>query len=202
MSENTGLRRVFEMRYGFPRIQWLIGIVSIISLIYTTTDLWKIVDSQPFPEIDPTGFVIYVGVFACLLIVANIYDVSRLNASTWKILLIALISTGIDLLLISSAEWLSLNAIGMFPQDYIKGTSLLLLGSLPASIGSIVLSSLTAKALKERSKKLYEEVKSMHKELDSLQVLRKNALDEIKKTQEENKELIKQIEEEPPRRKE
>lgn len=192
MNDELSLNKIFHIRYGSPRIQLLLGVISATSLIYLTSDLWKVTDSLPFPEIVSTNFWLYLELFLGLVLLSNIYDISRLTRTAWKVVLISLLVTLVDLFLVSSAEYICLVTIGVFPQDYIQGTTLLLLGALPASLGSIVLSSLTVKLLKERSKKLYREVKEMRKDFEDLQTQQEDTMERIKQLQKKNDELIKE----------
>ena len=194
MSEDLSIREIFKSRYASPRIQWLAGVISVVALVYLTSqELWDTVDSKPYPEIVPLYFIIYAIIFGTILLANNILDISNLSTKHWKVLSTAIFCTLADLFIISSVEFIALNAIGVFPQDYIQGTILLLLGSLPASLGSVVLSSLTAKSLKERSTKLYEEVRAMRKDFDELKTNHKLSVQKIQELQRENDELIKKI---------
>ena len=199
ITADLSLKKIIQLRYSFPRFQWLLTTISVISLVYVTSDFWSIVDSRLFPKVIPSAFGIYVELFFGLILLSNIYDIRMLSNSKIKTVVVASFVTLMDTLLVCLIELICLLAIGVltqdFMQDYIRVISILLLGALPASLGSIVLSSLTARVLKERSKKLLEEVTAVRKAHDVSSRLRKIELKKTKETQEETDKLIKETEE-------
>ena len=188
-------QEVIRARYSFPRIQWLLGIVSATSLLYLTSEeLWTSVDSYPFPELSEF-FYIYILFFGGLFLAANLYDVTRITDKRPIIASVTIISGLIDLTIISLGEFFVLLALNVFPQSYICGLELLLLGALPASLGSIILSSLTTETLKQRAKKMYEEVRAMRKQLETLEKQHKEANMQLKELERKRKEFEESFEE-------
>ena len=176
ITADISLKKIIELRYSFPRFQWLLTTISVISLVYITSDFWSVAGSRLFPEVIPCSFGIYVAVFLGLILLVNIHDISILSNSKTKNLVASSFVTFMDTLLLCLIELMCLLAIGAVVQDYIRVVSILLLGALPASLGSIILSSLTARVLKERSKKLLEEVTAVRKAHDVSSKRRKNEL--------------------------
>jgi|GEM_PF-2593859 len=194
MDEDLCLQRTLRIRYAFPRIQWLIGAISVVSLIYLTSEeLWEILDPRSPSGITPESFTIYVVFFTTLLLVAHIYDTRRIARSVSTIFAASVISISVDILFICLAEFVVLTAICVYPQNYLEGIVILLLGAMPASLGSVVLSSLTGEILKERARKMYEEVKNMRKEFESLENKKKTASEALEELEKKKMEFEKKL---------
>lgn len=197
MDKDVCLQRALRIRYAFPRIQWLIGVISAVSLIYLTSEeLWKILDSESPSGITPESFALYLLFFTTLLLVAHVYDSRRLVGKISTILVISVISIGVDILFICIAEFIVLSAICVYPQNYLDGAVILLLGAMPASLGSIVLSSLTGEILKERARKLYKEVSDMRSEFRDLEEKRKITSETLKELEMKKVEFEKKMKKE------
>jgi hypothetical protein len=203
MDKDVCLQRALRIRYAFPRIQWLIGVISAVSLIYLTSEeLWKILDSESPSGITPESFALYLVFFTTLLLVAHVYDTRRLVGRISTILLVSVISIGVDILFICIAEFVVLTAICVYPQNYLDGAVILLLGAMPASLGSVILSSLTGEILKERARKMYEEVKGMREVFESLEDKRKIASEALEELKKKKTEFDKKMEKENQRQNE
>jgi hypothetical protein len=172
----------------------MLTVISVIALVYVGSDFGKIVEGRLFPQVIPVTFWFYLTLFFGIIYLVNVYDVSKLTTSNWKVLVVSFASTFLDTFLICSVELVCLLAIGVFVQDYIQLISILLLGALPASLGSIILTSLTARAMKERSKRLLEETIAMRKENDRAMERRRNVVKQSEERQEETDKLIEEIE--------
>lgn len=45
MTENLCVQEILQIRYSFSRIQWLIGAMSLVSILYLSSEeIWKIAD--------------------------------------------------------------------------------------------------------------------------------------------------------------
>jgi hypothetical protein len=191
---DLSLKTLLRVRYSFPRIQWLVGIISAVTLIFLASALGQPSLPNFLPKVQPYYFLLYFIIFFCMIIDINLIDISRINDNQWKTVFLSMIVTIADLTVISSAELLCLLVLGAFPQDYINGLFILLLFAFPASLGTIVLSSLTTRELKNQSQKLYEELKQLHKKLDQIDSERKADLQAIQEIQQNNQDIFKQIE--------
>ncbi|MDR2202945.1 MAG: hypothetical protein LBE76_01305 [Nitrososphaerota archaeon] len=167
---------VFKNRYSSIRILWLIGVISIVTLMYlTSSELWYSSDSLSSIVVNKS-FIVYVLVFSGIILAVTVADVCRLTKSSAVIALVSLVSVLLDIVVISVAEFLVLLSIGVFPQDYLQGASILLLGALPASLGSITLSTVT-KTLQQRNAEVYEELLKINKAISKSEEERLNKFD-------------------------
>lgn len=197
MVGNMCIQKALRLRYSFPRIQWLIGTMSLVSVIYLSSDeIWRIVDSEPFPEARMEGIVVYVVFFLATLMVVHYLDTKKIVQQNSIAIPTSLISIAIDLCMLSLAELMVLYAIQVLPQDISKGVVILLMGAMPASLGTIVLSSLTAETLKKRAKKLHKEAQDIGRQIAKLEKERKEAMKRLelfkKRKHEFENDLIKQ----------
>jgi len=193
--ENLCVQNVLKTRYSFPRIQWLIGTISVISLIYLTSEeIWKLSDAQPFPEITLQGITYYTLFFLTALILVHFFDTRKIVEKKSTSIIASLISILIDLCSISLSELIVLCCIQVFPQDYLEGFVMLIVGAMPASLGSIVLTSLTSETLKERAKRLYEETIEISKQMEKLEAQRKVAIESLKNFERKRFEFEKYFE--------
>lgn len=190
VAEDLGVQKILQTRYSFSRIQWLIGTVSVSSLLYLTTEeIWKIVDAEPFPEVTSQGFIYYATFFLLALILVHYFDTKRIVQRRSVAIAASLISISIDLCIISLSELMTLYAIQVLPQNYLEAIMTLLIGAMPASLGSIVLSSLTAENLKKRAKKLYEEAQDIGKQIAELENQGKIAMKRLKLLEKRKREF-------------
>ena len=181
LIDDLRVQKVIRLRYSFPRIQWLIGTMSLVSLLYLSSDeIWRIVDSQPFPEATAEGIIYYVTFFLVTLMLVHYFDTKKIVQKNSVAIATSLISIAIDLCLFSLSELVVLYAIQVLPQDISKAIVMLLIGAMPASLGAIVLSSLTAETLKKRAKKLYEEVQDIGRQIAKLEKQRKMAMKRLR----------------------
>jgi hypothetical protein len=190
----SNIKGIMILRYSFPRLQWLLTTFSAISLLYITSDFWTVAEFRLFPKVIPWLFIVYLVFFLGLIMLVNFYDISKLSNHRPKNIFVAFLVTVFDTSAICAVEFLCLVAIGAIMQDYITVASILLLGALPASLGSIVLSSLTARALNERSKKLLDEVTEMRKAREVASRRRNKRTKKAAKNLEETDKLIKELE--------
>jgi len=169
--------------------------MSLVSLLYLSSEeIWKIGDTEPFPEVAFQGLICYLTFFLATLISAHYIDTKRIVKKKFVAVVTSLISVAIDLCLISFAELLVLYAIQVLPQDISKGVIMLLVGAMPSSLGAIVLTSLTAETLKKRAKKLYEEAQAIRKETEELEEQRKMAMERLKSFEKKKKEYENRFE--------
>ena len=190
MVGNMCVQKALRLRYSFPRIQWLIGTMSFVSVIYLSSDeIWRLVDSEPFPEARIEGIVVYVVFFLAILMVVHYLDTKKIVQKNSVAIPASLISIAIDLCVISLSELVVLYAIQVLPQDISKGTIMLLIGAMPASLGAIVLTSLTAETLKKRAKKLFEEAQTISRQTEKLEEQRKIAMERLKSFEKKKREF-------------
>ena len=157
-------------------------------LYLSSQEIWKIVDSEPFPEATSEGIICYVTFFLVTLILVHYFDTKRIVQKNSVAIATSLISIAIDLCLLSFSELVVLYTIQVLPQDISKGVVMLLIGAMPASLGTVVLSSLTAETLKKRTKKLYEEAKALRKQTEKLEEQRKKAMEHLESLKKKKKE--------------
>jgi len=164
LTDDLCVQKALRIRYSFPRIQWLIGTMSLVSILYLSSqEIWKIVDSEPFPEATAEGIIYYVTFFLVTLILVHYFDTKRIVQKKSVAIATSLISIAIDICLLSLSELVVLYMIQVLPQDISKGVVMLLIGAMPASLGTVVLSSLTTVSLKERVKKLRKEIEEQRR---------------------------------------
>jgi hypothetical protein len=137
-------------------------------LYLSSEEIWKIFDTEPFPEVTLQGLIYYLTFFLVTLIAVHYFDTRRIAKKKSVAVVISLISVAIDLCLISLAELVTLYAIQVLPQDISKGVIMLLIGAMPSSLGAVVLTSLTAETLKKRAKKLHKEVQALSRQTEKL----------------------------------
>lgn len=190
MVDDLCVQEALRLRYSFPRIQWLIGTISLVCMLYLSSEeIWKIFDSEPFPEITFQGFIYYLTFFFVALIAVHYFDTKRLVQKNSVALATSLISIAIDICLISLSELVVLYTIQVLPQDISKGVIMLLIGAMPSSLGAIVLTSLTAETLKKRAKKLHKEVQALRKQTEKLDEKRKMTMERLKSLEKKKKEF-------------
>lgn len=166
MTDNMCIQDVLRLRYSLPRIEWLIGTISLVSLLYLSSqEIWKIVDAEPFPEVTLSGIILYVAFFLTGLILVHYYDTRKVVEERSVALAASLISITIDLFLISLSELIVLSTLQVLPQHILQATVMLIIGAMPSAMGSIVLSSLTADILRNRARKLYKEAKDLAEQM-------------------------------------
>ena len=164
--------------------------MSLVSILYLSSEeIWKTVDTQPFPEVTWQGIIYYITFFLFFLISAHYFDTKRIVQKKSVAIATSLISIAIDLCLISLSELVVLYAIQVLPQDISKGVIMLLVGALPSALGAIVLTSLTAETLKKRAKKLHKEVQALRKQTEELEEQRKTAMERLKSFEKKKKEF-------------
>lgn len=189
MTGDLCVQKALRLRYSFFRFQWLIGTMSLVSMLYLSSqEIWKIVDSEPFPEATAEGIIYYVTFFLVILILVHYFDTKRIVQKKSVAFATSLISIAIDICLLSLSELVVLYTIQVLPQDISKGVVMLLIGAMPASLGTVVLSSLTAETLKKRTKKLYEEAKALRKQTEKLEEQRKKAMEHLESLKKKKKE--------------
>lgn len=190
LIDDLCIQKALRLRYSLPRLHWLIGTMSLVSLLYLSSEeLWNILDSERLPEINLLGFSVYLVFFLSILIAVNYWDIRRFINKKRIAISTALISVVIDLFLICLAELLVLYSIKVIPQDISKGAIMLLIGALPSSLGVIVLTSLTAESLKKRAKTLDNEAKALQKQVEELDEQRKRVDDGLKMLENKKKEF-------------
>lgn len=159
-----------KIKYSFPKIQWLVGTSSAVSLLYLSSqELWSMFDSKPFPEITKEGIICYLIFFFSILLLIHYGDTRKVIQKRLVALGTSLISIVLDVCVISLFELVVLVSLQVLPQNSLDTIGTLLLGAMPASIGAVALSSLTADVLKKRAEKLREEVKIVSKQVEDLQ---------------------------------
>ena len=190
MVEDLSVWETIRVRYSFPRIQWLIGAMSFVSMLYLSSEeIWNLVDSEPFPEVTAEGIIYYVTFFLVTLMVVHYFDTRKIVQKNSVAIVASLISIAIDLCLLSLSELIVLYAIQVLPQDISKGIVMLLIGAMPASLGTIVLTSLTAETLKKRAKKLFEEAQAISRQTEKLEKQRKMAMESLKSFEKKKREF-------------
>jgi hypothetical protein len=195
MAQSLYVQKTLQIRYSYARIQWLIGAVSLGSLLYLTSDeIWRIADKQPFPEITSEGAICYMLSFLVILMFVHFYDARRIVLMKSVAIVTSLISIIIDLSVLCLFEFLTLYALQVLPQDYLQCATVLLLGAMPICLGSIVLSSLTAETLKKRTKELLKEIKEIGGEIEKLEDQRKKTMEDLKSFEKKKKEFEKYFE--------
>jgi len=113
----------------------------------------------------------------------------KITQNSLTALVSSVFSMVIDLFVICASIFLVLFTIQVLPQDYLSCIFILLLGALPASLGSIVLTTLTSETLKKRAKELYKEYQDIIKQIDELEKEREERLKSLKKFEKEKKEF-------------
>jgi fumarate reductase subunit C len=195
LSDDLSLSKAVMAQYSFPRIQWLVGAMSIVSLLYLSSEeIWRAFDSQPFPEVTSEGAVIYTIFFLAMLVLVHYYDIRRLVQRRFLAFIASSISIALDVILLSSAELVVLTTIQVLPKDISNIVFMLLIGALPSSLGVTVLTSLTSATLKKRAKKLYEEARSISQQVDELERQRKMAMKSLEQFEKKKREFETSIE--------
>jgi drug/metabolite transporter (DMT)-like permease len=175
------VQKILQVRYSSGRLLWLIGAMSLNSLLYLSSEeIWKVADGQSFPEVSYSGFVFYTLFFLSVLISANYLDIRRIALKKTVAVSVTIISIAVDISAVSFSEFLVLYTIQVLPQSYLHGIVMLLLGAMPACMGSTVLSSLTADTLKKRAEKLLKDVKEISGQVASLEKQRKKIIEDLK----------------------
>ncbi len=184
-----------RLKYSALKLQWIVGTMSIVSLLYLSSEeIWTSADKNAFPEVAIEGFVLYAMFFLIILFLVNLFDTRKVVSQNHVAIPVSIIAILIDIFLISIPEYLVLIAIQVLPQTYLDTIKILLLGAMPASIGAIVLTSLTADVLKKRAEKLHKEVQDMSKQMESLKVQINESrcnLQDFEKKKEEFEEYFK-----------
>lgn len=190
MTDNLCVQEAIRLRYSFPRIEWMIGTMSLVSLLYLSSEeIWKIVDNQPFPEVTLEGFICYIIFFLSALISVHYFDTKKIVQKKTIAIATSLISIAIDLCLFSLSELVVLYTIQVLPQDISRLVVMLLIGAMPSSLGANVLSSLTGENLKKRAEKLYEEAQAIRKQAEELEKQRKKAMESLKSFEKKRREF-------------
>jgi len=190
---DLSLKDVLKYRYSYPRIQWLIGVISAIATLYLTSEeIWTVADGEPFPEVSVEGIACYSILFLAGLVITHYVDAKRITDNCLVAFVASIFSIAFDLLLISSAELAVLCVLQVTPQSILGTVTILILGALPASLGSIVLSSLTSDVLRKKARDLLERAKTLSKQIEDSEA-RIGALEDIVKADEKRlKEFKKQ----------
>lgn len=185
-----GVLETLRLKYSFPKLQWIIGTISITSLLYLSSEeIWKTVDAKPFPEVSIEGFICYLVFFLPILAVVHYIDTKRVVQRNSVAVGASLVSIVVDISLISLAESAVLYALQVLPQDYLKAIIMLLIGALPSSVGAIVLSSLTGDVLKKRAERLHEEVQGIINQVEKLQNRIKKSRERLKNFEKKKNEF-------------
>lgn len=189
MTHDLCFQDTIRLRYSFPRIQWLIGAMAAASTIYLTSEeIWKL-DRM----INAQGVACFIAFFLTGLILIHYLDMRRAGIQKKSVALAAsLASIAIDVSLISLSELIVLYAIQMLPQDILNGSILLLMGALPFSMGSIVLSSLTSDVLRKRARRLYEEAREIRERIEKSETRLKRLEERIKADERKYEKLLKE----------
>ena len=83
MIDDLCVQEALRLRYSFPRVQWLVGAMSLVSLLYLSSEeIWKIGDTEPFPEVAFQGLICYLTFFLATLISAHYIDTKRIVKKT------------------------------------------------------------------------------------------------------------------------
>lgn len=190
MNESQCFQEILKQKYSFPRIQWLVGTASVICLIYLTSEeIWKIFDTQPFPEITFEGVVSYLAFFLLGLVIIHYRDTKKILDNKFVAITTSLVSIAIDVFVLSVSEFIVLYAIQVLPQDYLGILTTLLMGALPAALGSIMLSSLTSETLRKRAEKLYRKARQLTKQVAKLEDERKTAVKHLEQLRKSKREF-------------
>jgi len=160
-----GVLEGLRLKYSFPKFQWIVGTISLTSLIYLSSEeIWKTVY-----VVSVESFFCYSIFFLIILIIVHYIDTKRVIQDNSVAICVSLISIVFDIGIISFAELIVLYTLQVLPQDYIKVAIILLIGAMPSSTGAIVLSSMAGDVLRKRAEKLYKEIQDITKQVEKLQ---------------------------------
>jgi FtsZ-binding cell division protein ZapB len=195
LTDDLCIQKALRIRYSLPKIHWLIGTISLASLLYISSEeIWNMFDNEPFPEINLLGFLVYMTFFMILLFFVHYNDTKKIVRRKSIVIITSIISIVVDLCLISLGELVVLNTIQVLPQDISKGVMILLIGAIPSSLGAVVLTSLTAETLKKHTKSLLKETQALRKESEELEELRNHTKELLKSFREQMNEFEKSFE--------
>ncbi|MDR0460628.1 MAG: hypothetical protein LBH62_04225 [Nitrososphaerota archaeon] len=162
-------RKIYEQKYS-----WLIGIITFITVAYITAgEFWRTLGARLNSGINLNWFIVYFIIFFSLTFIINVLSIRKLmdKHNLRAVIVVSLCSVLFDIVVISGVELITLLSTGALQQTQIQMQTqtyymhILLLGALPASLGSITLST-TTESLRERNKQLHKELLAMKETID------------------------------------
>jgi len=188
---------VLRLRYSYPRLQWLIvTAASTCALYMSSEEIWRTVDGNPFPEVSSSTILVYAGSLSMIIFLIHVTDVRRVVSKKTDLIVATLLSMAIDLGTMAGFEFLTLWTIQVLPQEPLKIAKLLLIGMMPASLGVVTLSSLTADVLKKQISGLHLEILTLKKEICILEERREEERKNLKEFQRKRLEFEQYFERE------
>lgn len=145
--------------------------MASLSLLYLSSqEIWSTVGTQPHPHVSNCTMLAYAVFFFVMAFLIHVEEVRKISSKPYVIIIVALISYVVDLVCLSSAEYVTLLAISVLPQDPLSDATvkLLLLGAMPGSLGVVTLSSLSISSFRERASKLKREAEELAKQAKTI----------------------------------
>jgi hypothetical protein len=183
------------MRYSSARFQWLALAISGMTIVtISAQELWGTNPTGIYSAINFPFFYVYITLYMSIILAVNVKDYSRICARLTVLVPCSIISTAIDVGVLSISELFVLFTIGQLATDLIKSLACISMVVLPWSLGEIALSTLTVEYLRKRAEKLQQETEKLRKEaevLDRRRVEDEQKLAEFERKRKEFSEIDK-----------